>query len=221
MRRSPTDPSTLTMHLRLLLPLIALLLLPAVAAGHASVRTEAPAANATLRTSPANVRMVFSEPVTGTADALVAIGPDGARISSPARINGAVVTASLPPLPPGRYAYLYTVESLDGHVVSGSIAFAVRVRTPAATPSSIALSNRRVRLSGARVGQRTLRLWPGVNEGTVRWTSPLLAAPFVWTIHAGTAIGLLPFPGDYALEVRARTSLFHETIATGTVAIQP
>ena len=209
------------MHLRLLLPLIALLLLPAAAAGHASVRAAAPAANATLQTRPTGVRMVFSEPVTGTADALVAIGADGVRISSPARINGAVVTASLPQLQPGRYAYLYTVESLDGHVVSGSIAFAVRARTPPAMPSSVALTNRRVGLSGARVGQRTLRLWPGVKEGTVRWTSPLLSAPLVWTIRAGTAYGLLPFPGDYALEVRARTSLFHETIATGTVAIQP
>jgi methionine-rich copper-binding protein CopC len=207
--------------MRLLRPLLALLLLPAAAAGHASLRTAAPAANATLATSPTGLRVVFSEPVTGTADALVAVGPDGTRISGPATINGAVVTASLPQLAPGRYAYVYTVESVDGHVITGSVAFAVRTRTRAASPVSVMLTDRRVRLSGARVGQRTLRFWDGVREGTVRWTSPLVAAPFVWTIRDGKASGLLPFAGDYTLEVRARTSLFHETIATGSTTIQP
>jgi hypothetical protein len=132
-----------------------------------------------------------------------------------------VLTAPLSVLGPGRYAYTYTVESLDGHVITGSVAFAVRTRTRAASPASVMLTDRRVRLSGARVGQRTLRLWAGVREGTVRWMSPLVAAPFVWTIRDGKASGLLPFAGDYTLEVRARTSLFHETIATGATTIQP
>ena len=209
------------MYQRLLIPLLALLLLPAAAAGHASLRSATPAANATLQTSPTSLRLVFSEHVNGSGDALVAVSADGVRVSGAATITGGVLTASLSALRPGRYAYSYTVESLDGHVITGSVAFAVRTRTRAATPTSVMLNDRRVRLSGARVGQRTLRFWAGVREGTVRWTSPLLAAPFVWTIRDGNASGLLPFAGDYALEVRARTSLFHETIATGTTTIQP
>jgi hypothetical protein len=142
-------------------------------------------------------------------------------VSGSTTITGGVLTAPLSALAPGRYAYTYTVESLDGHVITGSLAFAVRTRTRAATPATVVLTDRRVRLSGARVGQRTLRLWAGVREGTVRWTSPLVTAPFVWTIRDGKASGLLPFAGDYTLEVRARTSLFHETIAIGTTTIQP
>jgi methionine-rich copper-binding protein CopC len=209
------------MFQRLLIPLLALLLLPAAAAGHASLRTAAPAANATLQTSPTSLRLVFSERVTGSGDALVAVGADGVRVSGSTTITGGVLTAPLSALAPGRYAYTYIVESLDGHVITGSLAFAVRTRTRAATRATVVLTDRRVRLSGARVGQRTLRLWAGVREGTVRWTSPLVAAPFVWTIRHGKASGLLPFAGDYTLEVRARTSLFHETIAIGTTTIQP
>ena len=209
------------MSKHLLIPLLALLLLPAAAAGHASLRTAAPAANATLQTSPTSLRLVFSEHVTGSGDALVAVGADGVRVSGSTTITGGVLTAPLSALAPGRYAYTYTVESLDGHVITGSLAFAVRTRTRAATPATVVLTDRRVRLSGARVGQRTLRLWAGVREGTVRWTSPLVTAPFVWTIRDGKASGLLPFAGDYTLEVRARTSLFHETIAIGTTTIQP
>jgi methionine-rich copper-binding protein CopC len=204
------------MYKRLLIPLLALLLLPAAAAGHASLRTAVPAANATLQTSPTSLRLVFSEHVSGSSEALVAV-----RVSGAPTITGGVLTAPLSVLGPGRYAYTYTVESLDGHVITGSVAFAVRTRTRAASPASVMLTDRRVRLSGARVGQRTLRLWAGVREGTVRWMSPLVAAPFVWTIRDGKASGLLPFAGDYTLEVRARTSLFHETIATGATTIQP
>lgn len=215
---NPMHPSS--RHL-IVLVLAGLLALPAAAAGHAVAGAKAPAPNAWLAAAPASVRVSFSERVNGTPDALTVVNAAGTRVSGPATIRAKVVTAPLTTTAPGRYAYAYSVESLDGHIIGAAYAFSVRVRTPAARPVSLVLAGRSVRLSGGRVGVRTLRLWPGAGAGTVRWTSPLLAAPFIWNVRNGAASGLLPFPGTYTVETRIRTGTFSELIATGTAVIEP
>ncbi|MGI9188140.1 MAG: copper resistance CopC family protein [Gaiellales bacterium] len=209
-----------TFHLIPLL-LVFALAVPTLALAHAVAGAKTPAPNAILAAAPATVRVAFSEPIRGTADALIVVAADGTRVSGPAAINGRTLSASLNDSASGRYAYAYTVESLDGHVVSAACAYAVRSRTPAASAVPLTFGRRQARLSGNRVGLRTLRLWAGAKEGTVRWTSPLLAAPFVWTIHNGVASGLLPFAGAYTVEARVRTGTFSESITTTTTTITP
>ncbi len=217
----PHNPMHQHPHHLIVLALVGLLVLPAAAAAHAVAGAKVPMPNAVLAVAPGSVRVAFSEPVKGTTDALTVVNAAGVRVSGPARFGSQAVTAPLTTTAPGRYAYAYSVESLDGHVITAAFAFAVRARTPAANPVSLTLAGRRVRLSGGRVGIRTLRLWADAQEGTVRWTSPLLAAPFIWTIHNGVAHGLLPFAGAYTLEARVRTGTFNELIATSTTTIEP
>ena len=201
--------------------LVLLLVLPAMAVAHAVAGAKTPAPNAVLTAVPPIARVVFSEPVRGTADALVVVAADGTRVSGPAVISGRTLSAPVTGTAPGRYAYAYTVESLDGHVITAGFAFAVRTTTPSAESASIDFGRHRAHLSGARAGLRTLRLWASAKEGTVRWTSPLLAAPFVWTIRGGAASGLLPFAGPYTVEARVRTGTFSELTTTTTITIAP
>ena len=196
-----------------------MLALPATALAHAVAGAKTPAPNAVLTAAPTNVRVAFSEPIRGAADALVIVAADGTRVSGPAVIAGKTISAPTASTAPGRYAYAYSVESLDGHVITAAFAFAVRAATPAATPVVLSLGRHRARLSGNRAGLRTLRLWTGAKEGTVRWTSPLLPAPFIWTIRNGVASGLLPFAGEYTVEARVRTGTFSELITTTTTTI--
>jgi methionine-rich copper-binding protein CopC len=203
----------------LIILLLALSDVPAY--GHAGLVSASPSADGVLERSPTAVRLRFSEPVTGGPDALVVVDATGSRISGTARLDGDRLSTPLGPLGTGRYAYAYDIVSVDGHEVIAASAFAVGVATPRAVPVRIALGTRRLALSGARVGVRSIRLWGGLREGTVRWTSPLLGAPFVWTFHDGVARGMLPFSGTYAVEVRARVGVFGERIASGTVEIAP
>ncbi len=208
----------------LLLFTIALILAlaPEGASAHALLLKRSPPANAVLTRLPAEVRTTWSEPVTGSADALIGICDDGGPLLGPTVIQGAVVHASVIAAPhAGRCAYAARITSADGHHVAVASAFAVAVGTPRAASTVLELSGHRLPLSGARVGERTLRLWGGLQEGTVRWTSALLPAPFIWTFRRGVARGLLPFPGTYDVEVRARVGAFRERIATGTIEIAP
>ena len=209
---------------KLLLLVTALILAatPGAASAHALLLTRTPAANAVLPRMPGTVRTTWSEPVTGDATALIGLCDDGLPLLGPAIITGADVLAPVIAVPhAGRCAYAARITSADGHHVAVASAFAVAVGTPRAARTLLVLSGHRLPLSGARVGERTLRLWGGLQDGTVRWTSELLPAPLIWTFRRGVARGLLPFPGTYDVEVRARVGAFGERIATGTTEIAP
>ena len=201
--------------------LLALLVLTGTAQGHATVVATTPAADAVLARAPAAVRIRFSEAIRGGADPLVVVAADGAFQSGPPRLSGTLLTAALGAMTAGRYACAYDVVSADGHEVAAAFAFAIRRRTPRAVAVDVPLGAHAVRLSGARVGVRTLRLWGRLREGTVRWTHPGVPAPFVWTFADGRAQGMLPFAGTYTVEVRARTGVFGEIVASGAVEIAP
>lgn len=204
----------------ILLALLALLALPALAGAHATTGSLSPAPDVDLVEPPPVIRVVFGERVTVGAGALRLVDAAGRDRAGTARLEGRELTAQVRgTLGPGRYAYAYVVTSADGHVIRRAIAFSVRSRTPAAKAATVTLSGQRLRLSGAKVGTRTLSLWGGLREGTAEWRHPALDAPLTWTFRGGRATGLLPFPGTYRLTVRALADGFSERTVTGTVTI--
>jgi methionine-rich copper-binding protein CopC len=206
--------------LGLLLVLTTVLVSATAALGHAGVRSLSPAPDTRLIEPPPTIRVVFSERITGGAGALRLVDAAGRSRAGAPRIAGRELTAQVTgTLGPGRYAYAYEVTSGDGHVIRRAVPFAVEVPTPAAPAATVTLGGQRLRLSGARVGVRTLALWGGLEEGTAEWRHPFLDTPLTWTFAAGRARGMLPFPGTYRLTVRALADGFSERTVSGTVTI--
>lgn len=203
------------------LSLVAVALVAAVPAhGHAAPTSLSPAADLRLIEPPPTIRVVFSERVTGGADALRLVDAAGRSRADAPRSAGRELTAQVRgTLGAGRYAYAYAVTGADGHRIRQAIAFAVKRGTPSASATTATLSGRRLPLSGARVGVRTLTLWGGLEEGIAEWRHPFLDAPFTWTFAAGRATGMLPFAGTYRLTVRAVVDGFSERTVSGTVTI--
>jgi copper transport protein len=154
----------------------------ALAAGPASahavlLRTE-PAPQTTVKTEPAAVRLVFSEPVEASFGAVRVFDVDGKRVDR-GKIESAngrrdiVVPASLPG---GTYTVTWRVVSSDGHAVHGGFQFYV------GAPSTISP----VAIEGDTGAGRVV----GWGYGVVRflWYAALLAViglvamrRFVWT----------------------------------------
>lgn len=204
-----------------LLALVAALVAVPGAQAHAVITKRVPAANAVLTRAPSTIAVTFNEDVTGGPDALVLVDARGTALSGAAAIVGRTVSAPVPLLPPGRYAYATSITSADGHPVRVGTAFAVGVRTPAAAATTLVLGGRRVRLSGARIGVRTLSLPAPLRTGTVLWVPAVLGAPLSWPLADGRATGLLPFPGRYDVIVRAQRGALSETVLTGHGEIAP
>ncbi|MBM3680549.1 MAG: copper resistance protein CopC [Actinobacteria bacterium] len=214
------DRGVIRRALAVLPVLLAGLALAGAAHGHAGAATLSPAADQRLAGPPPMIRIVFSERVSGGPTALRLVDAAGRSRAGAARITGRELTAQVTgTLGPGRYAYAYAVTGTDGHVIRRAVPFAVKVATPAAAATTVTLAGQRLRLSGARVGVRTLALWGGLEDGTAEWRHPLLDAPFAWTFVAGRASGMLPFPGTYRLTVRALVDGFSERTVSGTVTI--
>lgn len=103
----------------------ALCLFGSVAAlAHTHLVRSNPADDATLGTAPAEVVLVFAEPVT-LATAKVE-SSEGTKIAlTPPPDTGAELHVKLPPLTPGRYQVSWRAASADGHVMTGHIAFTI------------------------------------------------------------------------------------------------
>jgi copper transport protein len=120
--------------------LVALLLPNDAAWAHAVLLATTPAANSSLPQSPAAIELAFDEPVQLLALRLLdSTGRDVTPATSPAVADGHVAWALPAPLPTGRYLVSWRMGSLDGHVVSGSFAFAIgeAILTPAPAGSSV------------------------------------------------------------------------------------
>ena len=101
---------------------------PAAMAVHAHLVASTPAAGDTLREPPAEIRLVFSEPVEGVMAGIRLVRPDGAILEPVAAADPndvKAVVAPLPALEAGGYRVMWRVVSADGHVVSGDYAFYV------------------------------------------------------------------------------------------------
>ncbi|MCG5433020.1 copper resistance protein CopC [Mycobacterium sp. MYCO198283] len=103
--------------------------LPATASAHAARVGAEPAADAVLDAGPTRVRATFNEALQREFASMTVVGPDGNLWSAgDAEVTGAAISVGVRPLgPAGPYTVNYRVTSADGHVVSGSWTFHLRV----------------------------------------------------------------------------------------------
>ena len=106
-----------------------LLLTAPHAAAHTVLTGSDPAADSTLEAGPARVTATFNEDLQPTFAAMTVVGPDGNLWSQgDTVVKGSAAGVGLRPLgPAGRYTVNYRVTSDDGHVVSGSWSFTVKM----------------------------------------------------------------------------------------------
>lgn len=102
-------------------------LAPAAASAHAMLHTSDPADGATLTTSPPSLSLIFSEECRVTALRLLdesgrehQVRREGGRAAS----SKATATVAAP-LPSGAYRLEWRAMGDDGHVMSGTVKFAV------------------------------------------------------------------------------------------------
>jgi copper resistance protein C len=88
-----------------------------------------PRPESTLKRAPDEVKLSFTErlePAYSTVRVLDERGQQVDRRDSRVdRANPAVLRATLPPLPPGRYKVLWRVLSIDGDVTDGGFMFRI------------------------------------------------------------------------------------------------
>ncbi len=125
--------------LRLLLAALFLVVfLPAPAGAHTRLESSAPAADAVLRTPPAEIRLRFSgraEPTLTGATLTTAAGdtiPVGRATVEPGSANRAFVIPIPTSLAPGQYLVEWRTAGTDGHVIRGAFTFLVEGLAPAA-----------------------------------------------------------------------------------------
>lgn len=134
----PLLPSVL---FSVLLTAVSLALPPVRALGHAELVSSVPAANASLRTSPPELRLTFGEPIDPATAAIRLIDGNGVAVPGlgplSTDVGGAIARRSVPPLPRGSYTVRYRVVSAsDGHVIDGAFGFLVDPTGTLPNPSS-------------------------------------------------------------------------------------
>jgi copper transport protein len=190
--------------------------LSTVAAKHATLVSSEPAANSHLASSPARVRLVYSEPVEGKL-AKVTIHPiAGTAIVLRAGADPRDVHAVIAPvdsLGPGRYRVEWRVVSADGHPVDGTFAFAVGDTTlGTAAPAAPA---------APESAQQ-----PDTEPEAEVWGPAAFGAPLIPAVLRGAALGtlmatagLLFFLAGAAPDAPQRTDArVHRLITMGAVA---
>ncbi len=111
------------------------LVLPGVAAAHATLAGAAPEQQSSLDTPPAEIVLRFDQAVTAVDDAIEVFALDGSVVSGRAvsADRGREVRGPVEELPRGAYTVRWRVLSSDGHVVSGVFTFGVGVPAPPPT----------------------------------------------------------------------------------------
>jgi copper resistance protein C len=106
---------------------------PALA--HTELETSSPAGRSILTTAPAQVRLTFSDRLSGPVTVVVTDGAGRKIAMAVPVVNGptATVRFAAPPAN-GTHTVAYRVVSHDGHTVQGSYAF--RVAVPGATATT-------------------------------------------------------------------------------------
>lgn len=114
-----------------------LLLLSAGVSAHAGVVSTDPMDGARLPVSPATVSVIFNEAVTLAPGGLRVVRPDGTLADvGEESVAGTTVRQDIGPLADGWYVMAWSIVSEDGHVVHGSVTFAVGDADSAARPAS-------------------------------------------------------------------------------------
>jgi methionine-rich copper-binding protein CopC len=94
---------------------------------HAFLKRAEPAVGGTVRTSPAEVRIWFTENIEPAFSAIQVFDASGKEVDKHDvhvdRSNHALLLVSLPPLAAGNYKVVWRVVSVDTHVTNGSFTF--------------------------------------------------------------------------------------------------
>lgn len=113
----------------------------ATAQAHTGLQSSTPADGEQLTAPPDSVTLTFSQAVNAEYVQVAVTGPDGTSIATgPARVEGPVVTQPVTATADGAHTVAFRVVSVDGHPVSGQLAFTLNgvgpAPTGAAPPSS-------------------------------------------------------------------------------------
>jgi copper transport protein len=158
---------------------VAAALLPQAASAHAQLVQSDPAPGAVLSAPPANVSLIFTEPVTPAGAGIKVFSPSGKQVAGPAAARGSVLIAPVNSTEEGTYVVSWQVLAADTHPSRGVFAFAV-VRSSANPYSTL------------------------LNSGELGTTTPLglaLQAIARWVHFAGFALAF----GAVAYEVLTRS----------------
>src|SRR5688572_4090399 len=110
----------------LALVLLALLACPAAAWAHAALQSASPGPDPIYAAAPGRIELLFNEPVQVLALRLIdAAGQDVSPTAAPDVQDGQVIWQLPERLPDGRYLVSWRVSSLDGHIIGGTLTFAV------------------------------------------------------------------------------------------------
>jgi methionine-rich copper-binding protein CopC len=112
----------------------ALCLCPAFLSAHLKLARSLPAPDASLESSPTALQLWFSEEPVLLMSAMTLTGPTGAIKLEAPRAGGdrSIVAAVGATLEPGAYRIAWKTAGDDGHVISGTVDFSVKARTPPA-----------------------------------------------------------------------------------------
>jgi copper transport protein len=110
----------------LALVLVVLLASPAAALAHAALQSASPAAESVNAIAPERIELLFNEPVQVLSLRLIDAGGEDRSPPSTPEVRDGQVRWPLPErLPDGRYLVSWRVASLDGHIIGGTLTFAV------------------------------------------------------------------------------------------------
>ncbi|MGH8614500.1 MAG: copper resistance CopC family protein [Gammaproteobacteria bacterium] len=100
-----------------------------VLVAHAILVRSLPEQESTVQGSPEEVKLWFNEGVGAQYMALAVINSEGKRVDNKDATQGffdkSELSVTLPPVPPGKYAVRYRVQSADGHIITGKYYFSV------------------------------------------------------------------------------------------------
>jgi methionine-rich copper-binding protein CopC len=122
------------------LVLVALVIAPAPALGHASLLAADPPDGGTLSTTPYTLTLTFDEPLGAAGSSVVVRDAAGTEVATGgiSDQSATVMTAQLPSLPAGEYVVRWTAQTPDDQAVErGTLTFTVgsATATPAAPAS--------------------------------------------------------------------------------------
>jgi methionine-rich copper-binding protein CopC len=108
---------------------LALASLAPLAAAHAFLDHALPRVGSTVRGSPGEVKLWFSQELEPAFSTVRVLDKDGKQVDRKDRqldpSDRAVMRVSLPPLEPGRYRVVWRALSVDTHVTEGDFTFEV------------------------------------------------------------------------------------------------
>ena len=92
---------------------------------HAQLLSTDPAAGTVVQAAPAQVTLIFSEPVTPAGFGIKVYGPSGGQVAGPVESHAAVMSTVLAATEKGTYVVLWQVYAADTHPSRGAFEFSV------------------------------------------------------------------------------------------------